>query len=77
VVAGTCVYMIWSLNGESDRWYEGLNGHKIEADWEGCEMRAPGVPWVAVLPARTLNFFSKSYSSGVEFLPCGYILFSA
>jgi len=63
------VYLIWSLNGETDKWYEGLSGHAVEPGWEGCELRTPGVPWVAALPARTLNFFSKYYAVGFNSCP--------
>ena len=34
-----------------------------------CPLRAPGVPWVAVLPPRTLNFFSNFYSVGFDSCP--------
>ena len=53
------LYVIYALNRASTDWYKGLGGKELDPKWPSCGLHPPGTPWVAALPHRTFNFFSK------------------
>lgn len=53
-----------------DTWYKGLSNKELISEWEKCTLSPPGLPWISMLPHRTLNFFSKVYAAGSDL--CGY-----
>jgi hypothetical protein len=63
------LYVVASLERSSEMWPYGLGGYRLESSWDKCSLYPPGAPWIAILPHRTFNFFSKRYSAGSQECP--------
>lgn len=64
LVALSVLYVSVGLEVATMNWYKGLGGKSLEKEWNKCNIYVPGSPWIALLPNRALNFFSKLYLAG-------------
>ena len=63
------LYVKASLELATEDWGNGLGGNALQNNWNKCGIYPVGAPWPAVLPHRTLNFFSNIYTVGSNECP--------